>query len=435
MVKRKFILTGILVFCFLSFTACKKTNSMLANQKTKEIITLGVLYHNGELVRQVNLFNEKSEEYELEIINYADLGMEQIQYEIVSGKGPDIINFGGSYTEGDVVNGVTVDLYEMIEDDEDFQIENYYENIIKSMEVNGKLCTISPDYIIISFAGRKSLIKEESWTMEEMYDYFSRLPGGSILFPGDTRDAVFGYLCMGSMNNFIDWQTGECYFTSDDFINMLVFCNGFRSTYGIESEKPILEIFQDGEALLYPVSMNNVWEIRADKIILGAEEITYVGYPVMEADKKNAVSGNVIQTGEIRLGINKNSDKKEAAWKFISSFFTLDYQKNNVRALPLHKQAMEDKIRLALEGVTEENAAYHILFDGSEPIPVTQITQEDAKQLRTIITGTTRSSNVDYDLYNIIQEEAAAYFAGEKTQTEAAEIIQGRVKIYVSEKY
>lgn len=256
-----------------------------------------------------------------------------------------------------------------------------------------------------------------------------------ILFPGDTRDAVFGYLCMGSMNNFIDWQTGECYFTSDDFINMLVFCNGFRSTYGIESEKPILEIFQDGEALLYPVSMNNVWEIRADKIILGAEEITYVGYPVMEADKKNAVSGNVIQTGEIRLGINKNSDKKEAAWNFISSFFTLDYQKNNVRALPLHKQAMEDKIRLALEGVTEENAAYHILFDGSDPIPVTQITQEDAKQLRTIITGTTRSSNVDYDLYNIIQEEAAAYFAGEKTQTEAAEIIQGRVKIYVSEKY
>lgn len=37
------------------------------------------------------------------------------------------------------------------------------------------------------------------------------------------------------------------------------------------------------------------------------------------------------------------------------------------------------------------------------------------------------------DINKIIQEEAQAYFAGDKTAQEAAELIQNRVKLYVSE--
>ena len=37
------------------------------------------------------------------------------------------------------------------------------------------------------------------------------------------------------------------------------------------------------------------------------------------------------------------------------------------------------------------------------------------------------------DVHNIINEEAAAYFKGQKTAQEVAEIIQSRVSIFVNE--
>lgn len=39
----------------------------------------------------------------------------------------------------------------------------------------------------------------------------------------------------------------------------------------------------------------------------------------------------------------------------------------------------------------------------------------------------------DNQLINIIQEEAAAFFKGQKTARETAEIMQSRVRMYVNE--
>ena len=43
------------------------------------------------------------------------------------------------------------------------------------------------------------------------------------------------------------------------------------------------------------------------------------------------------------------------------------------------------------------------------------------------------SSYYDASVENIINEEAAAYFAGQKGAEETADIIQSRVKVYISE--
>ena len=42
---------------------------------------------------------------------------------------------------------------------------------------------------------------------------------------------------------------------------------------------------------------------------------------------------------------------------------------------------------------------------------------------------------VDYPIYNIVLEEAEAYFADDKSASEVANIIDSRAQLYMNEKY
>ena len=50
-----------------------------------------------------------------------------------------------------------------------------------------------------------------------------------------------------------------------------------------------------------------------------------------------------------------------------------------------------------------------------------------------LITSASATYQYDTDLMKIITEEAAAYFAGQKSLDETADIIQNRASIYISE--
>ena len=56
-----------------------------------------------------------------------------------------------------------------------------------------------------------------------------------------------------------------------------------------------------------------------------------------------------------------------------------------------------------------------------------------AQTIRDIVYSVTTESVYDENLYNIISEEAAYYFGGDKSASEIAGIIQSRVQIYIDE--
>ena len=61
------------------------------------------------------------------------------------------------------------------------------------------------------------------------------------------------------------------------------------------------------------------------------------------------------------------------------------------------------------------------------------MTEEDAEQLMAVINGVDSVVNYDQSMMDIISEEAAPFFAGQKNAQETAAIIQSRVNIYVNE--
>ena len=62
-----------------------------------------------------------------------------------------------------------------------------------------------------------------------------------------------------------------------------------------------------------------------------------------------------------------------------------------------------------------------------------RMTQEQADQILDLINATTAVYGYDESILNIISDEAAAYFAGEKSLDDTANMIQSRVNLYVAE--
>ena len=61
------------------------------------------------------------------------------------------------------------------------------------------------------------------------------------------------------------------------------------------------------------------------------------------------------------------------------------------------------------------------------------MTQEQVDQILDLINTTTAVYGYDESILNIISDEAAAYFAGEKSLDDTANMIQSRVNLYVAE--
>ena len=89
-------------------------------------------------------------------------------------------------------------------------------------------------------------------------------------------------------------------------------------------------------------------------------------------------------------------------------------------------------------GATTETAASTVVIGGTGvnedgPISIYAMTQEQVDQILDLINTTTAVYGYDESILNIISDEAAAYFAGEKSLDDTANMIQSRVNLYVAE--
>jgi primosomal protein N' len=72
-------------------------------------------------------------------------------------------------------------------------------------------------------------------------------------------------------------------------------------------------------------------------------------------------------------------------------------------------------------------------MEGGMTVEFYAISQEEADQINALINSIEHIATNDDSLLNIINEEAAYYFSGEKTVDQVAEIIQSRMTIYINE--
>lgn len=436
---KKYLLGAFLLFC-LCFGGC---NDREVSEPEVKTLILAVFQSDSQLQRSdlfkwVNSYNEKHSDVQIEIVNYAsnypEFGeaVNQIKIEINAGKGPDIINFGQQYSPLDASCGMLVDLYPFVQKEDFFEKDDLYYNVLEAFEIGESLYVLVPGYRIDTFATvNEELAGLERMDIKQLIAAYDMLGEEGILFPGETKNAVFGMLCYGSLENYIDWDAGSCSFNSDSFKEILRFANTFPRYLNITEEYSAKQIFTEGRALLYPVYIDDVYVPTSTRLLYGKIP-TYIGYPF------DSGYGSMAAIDDIAIGISVTSKYQEEAWEFIRSLLDSEFQDAIKDGLPVRVSSLERRLEAAMNTEYDAKGAKvakdYLRFEGEESVGIYEISAEDAEALKEIIRKIEYNNTLDYDLYNILLEEAEYLFNEERDVDAVAEIIQNRAGIYMSER-
>ena len=423
----------------------------------RTVLTAAVLRFDKDTLDRVYSYNEKNEQYFVEIKEYvseyssgygsaasADDPLTQLTLDILSGKGPDLVIWGYSGYSPSAASGKLMEnLYDFMEADEDFHSQDYYENIMEAFELAGELYILPSGFSVETLCGQAEEIGTdravtESWEMGEMISAFENSPHAQWLTMNNSNGLTFRFLCNGCIGNFVDWETGKCSFDTQAFVVLLELSDTFPDHLTIGEDFSYYQTLQSGEVFWEPVIVTDPWKVANQRISFGNVQLMWPGYPVADGEKE--LGGGVACPYGESFSICRGSSQPEAAWDFIKSYFTEEAQRE-VSGIPLLRSVSEERIQEALtveyetaDGIKREKVKYQIIAEGEETVGLACITEEDEEIFRSIIESTHRSYSNDSGMMDIIMEEAEAYFEKGKDAAAVADVIQNRVSMYVSER-
>lgn len=417
--------------------------------KEKKIISLAMANSDWSVRRAVVKFNKANENYRITITDYSslyatetdyDAGVTKLNTDIVSGKIPDIILLDNSMpVDSYVSKGLFEDLKPFIAKDNELDINNYMPNVMEAFSQNGKLYSLVPSYSIQTLIAKTSDVGEErGWTIEEAMDILAKKPQGTQFTAMVRRDEILRNSMTMSGNQFVDWKTGKCNFDSDGFIELLEFLNTFPET--IDDSKDMDEywnnyeaLWREGKVLTLSIHISDFRNYNYYEKGTFGEKVTIKGFPTDGGD------GSVI-VPNLQLAMSSKSKIKDGAWEFLRVFLSDEYQQSDdLWGLPLSIKRLETMAKEATQKpYYEDENGQKIEYDdtyylsGMEII-IDPMTQEECDAFKQQLYTFTQVYNENDALLRIVEEEAAPYFAGQKTAKDVANVIQSRAQIYVSE--
>lgn len=416
----------------------------------KEVLTLACHYLDWNMRKRVVAFNKENEQYRIMVKDYStyssaddwQAGYTQLNNDILAGQIPDILIISDNTmpVSSYIAKGVLADIGKMIEEDEELNMEDYMTNVFDAYSVDGKLYSIIPNFYVSTVIGKTADVGEKpGWTMEDLKALMAKYPDASVFGETMTRDTMLWQVLMYSGARFVDRNTGECNFDSPEFIEMLEFVEQFPEKFDWESVGDDYWMtseaqYRTGKTLLMQTSIADFGDFTYTEQGYFGEPVTLIGFPSEEG------IGAVIMANN-QYAISAKSKNKEGAWEFLRYYLTKEYQMSDDLSwsIPVLKDAVLARLEKAKERPYWENEdgtkEYYdrTFWLGEEEIVINPMTDEEAEELFDYISSVNMAYYFDESLKNIITEEAAAFFAGQKSAAEVAEIIQSRAKIYINE--
>ena len=427
----------------------------------KQVLHLGALYTDYNLQNIIIDFNRRSDQYRIELVDYSVYGRNQdgtsggetmLNTEIVSGTGPDILCLSGLNYQRLAAGGLLEDLYPYIDADPDLKREDFFPNVLSALEADGKLCAAPSGFYLYTVIGASSVVGEgPGWTYEEFARALSSMPEGCTAFDmSTTRDDVLSACLALDMGDFVDWENGTVRFDSPDFIELLEFAASFPSELDwadpeLDQDAEIGDRLAQGKQMLVETgaySLEDLFYSDYSQYLGGS--VTFIGYPAGHG------SGSMLSFEEEPLyAISSASANKDAAWQFLRSFLTAAYQRR-LLCVPSRIDVFEEKAAEASTIQYQKNSdgkyeldahgekipvVRYVLWDSEagRPRDIYTVSPEQVEKVRRLISTTSRIADYNADILSIVEEQAAPFFAGQKSAAEAARLIQSKANIYVNE--
>ena len=461
-----------------------------ASVVNKTVLTFACMYLDWNMRDAIVKFNRASNTHRIVVRDYSEYntdddytaGIQKLNTEMLSGKLPDMIDIN-TYSmpiEQYAAKGFLTDLYELIDADADLSREDFVQPVLKALEsADGKLYQLPQTFAVDTAIALDKVVGEyDTWNLAAVKDAMTKLQDGATVFDVYcTKSDILSTCISRNIDAFVDWENGAAHFDSDEFKALLEFANSFPDTYDWENAD---EEDQDSAQN----RMNAGKQLMSSFYVLSLEDILYqltgyngkvkfVGYP-----SEDGTSNHAFQI-DAAIAISSTCADKTAAWNFMKQFLNEEYQSSyNIWSFPINQAAFDAKLKemMTEEYQTDDNgnvmkddngnpiripkvtyytdgngtmtgystgnggvAVMQASADGSVEmgengeVNVYAMTQEQADEILGLINATTAVYGYDESIMGIITDEAAPYFAGEKSLDDTVNMIQSRVNLYVAE--
>ncbi len=427
-----------------NFYVARLTKVPADQVKDKKILTMGGYYIDYDIRRQAFEFNKNNPEYKIKFVDYSTYdengdygtGIEKMNMDIVSGRTPDIMILSDSMPVSSYINkGLFTDVSSYINKDPDLGNELFLTNIMDALRTGDKLYQIVPSFYVGTVVMKTRFTDgKDVLTIKDCKDLMDKM--------GVKKDAAFGIMPRDSFleqglsfsgDNYIDWENKKCNFDSDSFIEFMEFAKDFPESYPDSVWEDYKDtLYLENSALFAIVNLGGFRTYSYIRDIQFGEEVSFVGYP-----NDLGINNSVIMPFS-RIAISSQSQYKDAAWEFVKTFLSEEYQDNLEYSFPIRKSSFEKlgeasthkQFYMDGDKKVEYDDTYYI---GGQEVVARPLTSEDVVKVTNFIKSLNLVTSNNTSVNNIIFEEASAFFSGQKGAKEVADIIQSRLSIYVNE--
>ena len=237
------------------------------------------------------------------------------------------------------------------------------------------------------------------------------LPEGSCFINNLGSLGLLRIVLQGGLDEYVDWEAADCSFDSDQFKELLQLAAAMDTLPVFDNDE---QAIAEGKLLANRLYVSDLGEYAASSRLFQGKSVVCVGYPSPKGG-----SASVIPYLPVGVCCGENQD---AAWEFVKSLLGEEFQGKHIRFnFPLRQDSLQKQCEESMTRSAENESADEA------------IRQEDCDALCEVIYSVNNSEVFDANIWNIVSEEAEAYFDGDKTLDQVVQVIQNRVKTYMSE--
>ncbi|GKU77354.1 ABC transporter substrate-binding protein [Paenibacillus sp. L3-i20] len=354
---------------------------------------------------------------------------------MLSGNGPDLIEMDQLPTESYVNKKLLANLGDMMDKDDTFHKDDYFNNIFEGIKVNGGLYGIPMGFFVYGLIGNETLIEksgvkidDNNWNWSEFANVtkgiLQKINNDSMGLARTTPEYMVSELVNDQYATFVSQENGKASFESTAFTDLLKEVKHLQDEKIIDSEGgvPIFRVQHINSPADY------VREMKQSQFYPDNSEHKSKLY--LKPNAGGRQSGGYFRTYQT-VGLNEKSEVKEEAWHFLK-FMLSDEMKDKASrsGFPLNKKSYAWIVAEALrKGTVESNH-----WDGPLKGIIYEITQADIDDLNKFLTHAKYPVQFKESKINeIIIEESEGYFKGQKSPEEVAKLIQNRVTTVLNE--
>lgn len=367
-------------------------------------------------------FNQENDKYYVTVRSYYSeeelwgVSVQRFIADMAAGNAPDMIDISAleNYYEPLVNNGYLENLLPYLEQSE--YKDDLLWNVLNAYEADGGLYLLAPQFFFYGVLLHPeyacppeewntdtflAMLEENKWE-KNIYNIYQSNPL-----------RLLEYMFNSRQEEFIDREQGTVSFETQAFTDMLVLCKEYAENHPVEED-----CWDNRNNLCSERIFNFFIQYISYTDVYGREYQIY-GYPTADGQVYQVSSSD-------SCAIYAGSAHKEGAWEFLESLLKEENQKYH----PTMQPGIPIR-RSVLENMKEEEWKDEVCKVGNEMVTMSEAEFEIIENI--VYNGEFAPRCINADIWNIIEEETAAYFAGDKSAEEVAHIIQSRVGLLVAE--